>query len=321
MADTSRINRLVGILSLIDKGSRVTPRSLAEHFGVSEQTIYRDMRVLVIDYPIRFDSEHGSYRFADGYSLKKIDLTKNEIKAVLASKAILQKLGTGISTAFDGLVKKVQDEASCRTGKRLAGAGQQYWFDIDPVADFQAIQQQFDVIQCAIEEHVRVAIEYTTMHDQKTTSRQIDPYGLFYSSGVWYTLAYCHLRNETRTFALDRIKNIETTDIPFAVPKGFSIDKYFEGGWRILKNGEPLAIKLWFSAAVARWVMRRKWHPSQQIKKNADGSIVFNVTVNGTEELRRWIYHWGINCRVLSPAYLRKEVAAELNAMAKMYSK
>jgi len=55
MADTSRINRLVSILGMIDKGKSATPRGLAEHFGVSEQTIYRDMRVLDLDYPIRFD--------------------------------------------------------------------------------------------------------------------------------------------------------------------------------------------------------------------------------------------------------------------------
>jgi len=238
---------------------------------------------------------------------------------LLASRAVVSKLGAGVSGAFDNLLKKVQTDTGCKTQQRISTASQAYWFDIDEAADFTAIQPQFDAIQNAIEEKVRLEIEYVGMGDREKNVRQVDPYGLFYSCGVWYMLAYCHLRKDIREFALDCMRKFKTTDTPYALPKGFSMDKYFEGGWHIITCGEPIEVKLRFSSDVARWITRKKWHPTQKIETKKDGSIVFKVTLNGTEEIRRWIYHWGSNCEVLGPKNFRKEVAEELKAMAGVY--
>ena len=51
MADLKRINRMVGILSMIDGRERVTPKGLADHFGTSERSIYRDIKALLVDFP------------------------------------------------------------------------------------------------------------------------------------------------------------------------------------------------------------------------------------------------------------------------------
>ena len=60
MADLKRINRMVGILSLIDRSGKVTPKGLAEKFAVAERTIYRDMESLSADFPIYFNEAIGS---------------------------------------------------------------------------------------------------------------------------------------------------------------------------------------------------------------------------------------------------------------------
>ena len=83
MADMKRINRMVSILSMIERGGKVTPKGLAEHFSASERSIYRDIKDLITDFSIHFDDEKGSYRFVEGYSLKKLDLTTDEVKAIL----------------------------------------------------------------------------------------------------------------------------------------------------------------------------------------------------------------------------------------------
>ena len=322
MADVKRLNRLVEMLRIIDKGEKVTAGSFADHFGIAQRTVYRDLTALGgAQFPIYFDEERESYRFTEGYSFKKVDLTPNEIRALLASKAVISKLGKGVSDAYDSLMQKVKVEAGCKTSQRLATASKAYWFDIDPAADFTSIQKQYDAVQEALENNVRLQIEYQGMNDQEKSTRQIDPYGLFYSCGVWYTLAYCHLRKDTREFALDCIKKIKITDMPYSIPKTFSMDKYFEGGWHIITCGEPVEVKLWFSNDVARWITRKKWHPTQNIETKKDGSIIFKVTLQGTEELRRWIYHWGSNCEVLAPKSFRREVAEELKSMAAVYRK
>ncbi len=156
------------------------------------------------------------------------------------------------------------------------------------------------------------------MGDRQKKIRQVDPYGLFYSCGVWYMLAYCHLRKDIRQFALDCIRKFKATYTPYVVPKDFSMDKYFEGGWHIITCGEPVEVRLRFSSDVARWVTRRKWHPTQKIEPRKDGSILFEGRVNGTEELRRWIYNLGTNCEVLAPKSLKRS-GRELKSMAAVY--
>ncbi len=61
--------------------------------------------------------------------------------------------------------------------------------------------------------------------------------------------------------------------------------------------------------------------PSERIEKRKDGAIIYRVTVRGTREIQRWIYHWGPNCEVLSPLSFRKKVQAELSAMLSVYRK
>jgi len=321
MADVKRINRMVEILGLIDSGKAITPKGLAKHFGVAERTIYRDMACFPSEYPLYFDEEHGSYRFTAGYSLKKIDLSPDEIRAVLASKAVVSKLGHGVSKAYQGLMNKIKAGSSQTTGQRIKDNEGHYWFDIDPADNFADIQDRYEAIQRALDENVGLEITYQAMHGQKITERRIDPYGLFFSSGIWYVLAYCHKYCDVRQFALDCIKNLEITDRRYAIPKDFSMDTYFQSGWHIYKQGEPVEIKLRFSKDVARWITRKRWHPTEKVETKKDGSIIYRVTVQGTREIQRWIYHWGPNCEVLSPLPFRKEVQAELRAMLAVYSK
>ncbi len=321
MADIKRVDRMWEILAMIDRGERHRPGSLARHFRVCDNTIYRDLRVLARHFPLYFDDEQGCYRFTEGYSFKKVDLSPNEVKAVLLGRAVLDRLGAGVAQGIDSLMKKLKVQIGCSTDPTLAKARKDYWFDIDPVEDFRRIEPQFRALQLALENRTVLDISYARMYDQQETRRKIEPYGLFYSSGVWYAVARCRDQKAIRIFALDRIADVRSAGEQYAVPKGFSLEKYFQGGWHFISSGRPVQVRLRFTADVARWVTRRKWHPTQKIATRKDGSILFTVTLKGTEEIRRWVYHWGPNCEVLAPKEFRSEVARELRSMVKVYDK
>jgi len=103
-------------------------------------------------------------------------------------------------------------------------------------------------------------------------------------------LAYCNMRNEIRSFALDCINEFKITNT------------------------------LRFSKDVARWIKRRKWHPDQIIKERKDGSIIFKVKLQGTKELKWWTYHWAPYCEILSPPELRKEAKEEIRKLGRVYA-
>ncbi len=76
-----------------------------------------------------------------------------------------------------------------------------------------------------------------------------------------------------------------------------------------------------FGKEYAHWIKRREWHPTQQIEEKPDGSIIFRVTLEGTMEIKWWIYHWIPYCKVIAPAGLRKEMIQEMKAMTGVYER
>ena len=87
----------------------------------------------------------------------------------------------------------------------------------------------------------------------------------------------------------------------------------------MIPHGKPVEVILKFSERYARWITRRKWHPTQDIEEQKDGSIIFKAMIEGTRELKWWTYHWIPYCKILAPAELRKEVAEDMRAMLKVY--
>jgi predicted DNA-binding transcriptional regulator YafY len=84
----------------------------------------------------------------------------------------------------------------------------------------------------------------------------------------------------------------------------------FERAWDIIADQEPVEVVLRFSPEVAARVQEARWHPSQRVEVQADGSLLWRATVAGSIEIRLWVLSWGADVEVLGPAELRDDVAA-----------
>ena len=71
-----------------------------------------------------------------------------------------------------------------------------------------------------------IEIVYYTMSRKKETKRKVDPYRIWFFNGTFYLIGYCHLRNEVRVFALDRIKMLHQTKEPFEVAEDFDFEQF-----------------------------------------------------------------------------------------------
>jgi len=116
-----RVERLLGILNHIEKG-QATHQRLAEIFGVCERTIYRDMRILMSCYPVYYDQERGRYRFTEGYSLKAINLSFGEIRALHYAWSIISMQGGELAEAYERVIRKLKVETGETTQMRLEKA-------------------------------------------------------------------------------------------------------------------------------------------------------------------------------------------------------
>ena len=148
-------------------------------------------------------------------------------------------------------------------------------------------------------------------------ARNLDPYRVWYRSGGLYVVGHDHKSGELRTFAVDRIREIESTGEPFTVADDFDFEAYIGSSFGVI--AEPATtVRIRFDKRWADYVAERTWHPSQQIAKRRGGRIELTMEVGGTADLRTWILSFGDGAEVLEPETLREEVAQELaGALAK----
>ncbi len=320
---TKHLHRLLSILRSLDNRERINPGSLATKFNTSTRTIQRDIQVLNSSgFAIVFDKERNMYMFANpDYTLRDLNLTNDELMALIMGGQIARNLGAPFEKAFKTLLKKARRDTDYLTRERAKTLGKESRFlvHIDPLENFEKIEKQYRAIDEAMTKGLKLEITYHAMKSDEITTRLIAPYGLIFNYGLWYVIGYCYMRKTIRVFALDCIKKFRLTTKPYTVPQDFSMEKYFEPGWSMIRYGKPVEVVLEFSKEYARWIKRRKWHPTQRIEEKEDGSIIFSVTVEGTRELKWWTYHWIPYCKVIKPPELREEVKKEIKALARVY--
>ncbi|MDP2681218.1 MAG: transcriptional regulator [Deltaproteobacteria bacterium] len=324
-ASTKKLHRLIAILRMLDSRERCTLKKLAEKFCISTRTIERDIEDLnSAGFSIIFVKEENTYKFTDSdYTLRDLDLNKDELAFMLIGRQFAHNLGKPFEKACQSLLKKAHKDTGIKTRERIKGVEEKphFWVGMDQMEEFETVEKQYNAINEAMDRKQEVEILYKAMKNQEETRRNIAPYVLFFHEGLWYVIGYCHLRNEIRFLALDCIKEIKITNDSYTIPDDFDINEYFKPGWRMRRYGAPVEVVLKFSERYARWIKRRKWHPTRVIEEQKDGSIIFKVKVEGTVELKWWIYHWIPHVEVLSPPELKQEMIEEMRGMLEVYEK
>jgi len=126
-----------------------------------------------------------------------------------------------------------------------------------------------------------VEIVYYTMSRKKESKRRVDPYKIWFFNGTFYLIGHCHVKQEVRVFALDRIKMLHQTNDTFEIPEAFSFEDFTKPSFGVFQ-GDPTMVKVWFSPDAAGYVKEKIWHENQQLHPQKDGSLIFKAEVAGT---------------------------------------
>ncbi|MEO5940402.1 MAG: WYL domain-containing protein, partial [Candidatus Limnocylindrales bacterium] len=124
-----------------------------------------------------------------------------------------------------------------------------------------------------------------------------------------YLIGWDETRDAMRTFKIERIRDVSLTPDGFPAA-GAEVDGMFERAWDIIADQEPVEVELRFGATVASRVREARWHPTEQVREESDGSLTWRATVAGPIEIRLWILSWGDDVEVIGPVTLREDVAA-----------
>ena len=123
-----------------------------------------------------------------------------------------------------------------------------------------------------------------------------------------------------RTLKLERIRRVALLDERYTIPADFDTRGLLANAWGIwYTEAEPVTVVLRFSAQVAGRVEETHWHPSEQVRREPDGSLIWQAEIAEPQEMLPWIRGWGADCEVLEPEALRDELTGTARALAERY--
>jgi predicted DNA-binding transcriptional regulator YafY len=180
--------------------------------------------------------------------------------------------------------------------------------------------ENFEEIGAALLKRNRLEIAYYSKSKDEETAREISPQRLIYYRENWYLDAYCHLRNDLRSFAVDGIRSALLTNKKAQEVTEKECHEHFAESYGIFSGKATQRAKLRFTPEHARWVAGEHWHGQQVGSFDKEGFYLLEFDFNQDPELIMDILKHGSGVEVMGPASLKNKVRAELDKALKSYS-
>ena len=297
---------------------------LAHDLEVVKRTVYRDLDALMFaGFPVVSEKRDGIvyYRFLESFKLGDVPFTPDEILALAFGEDLLRVLeGTVFHDSIRSALAKIRAGLSPELSAYLARLGESFRVLPGPHKSYSHLRETIQLLNEAVLDQRTVRMRYRTGATGAESTRELDPYRIWYRGGGLYAVGHDHKSGELRTFAVDRIQTLEATDARFEVRSDFDFEAYIGDSFGVI--AEPaITVRILFEPRWAGYVSERTWHPSQQLEERPGGRVLLSMEAGGSAELRTWILSFGDGAEVLEPASLRESVVAELRGALERYSK
>lgn len=296
-----KIDRVIGILSILLQREKVTASELAEKFEVSRRTIIRDIEEInKAGIPIvTFQGQGGGISVMDGFRLDRTLLSNDDMKAILAGLKSLDSVSD--TKRYRQLMSKLSAENSDTINME-----NQIIIDLSSW-DKAAVSDKIELIKNAIDS--RLKIRFTYFSPVGETVREIEPYHLVFQWSSWYVWGYCTLRNDYRMFKLTRLTDLECTNESCELRE---VPEYTCDKLRHTKGEIEATVK--FDKSL-KWRIIDEFG-TELPRFDENGDILLTFTWSDVPSFYSYILSFGDKAEILSP----KEYRSEFNEMIKRIS-
>jgi predicted DNA-binding transcriptional regulator YafY len=222
----NRIDRLFGILVLLQSKKYVTAEALGEKFGISVRTVYRDIKALCEQgIPISFE-QHKGYFIVQGYFLPPVSFSFEEASSVLLMENLVYGFADrSVHKHYSAALNKIKAVLRSSQKERLDVLNQNIRLQLPA-----CINNDFDyltILQAAVSSRHIVEMEYKN-NNNEVSKRTIEPIGLIFYAFSWHVIGWCHMRQDYRDFKIVRILKLKNTGTPFLKQDHVSVSDYMK---------------------------------------------------------------------------------------------
>lgn len=322
--------RLMSLRTLLETSSGLSVYDVMERLSVSKRSAWRLLRALEASgEPLYQDTVDRKtvFRLKPVAGRLSLRITTSQMVSLFLSRRVFDFLsGTGFREDLDEVFEKLRAALHGRDAK-LAQNLDRKLYDVNE-APHRYGRRQADVgeLVTALLKEEKLDVVYESRGGQRS-SFVLRPYSLLvYKKGLYVAGerepkkgATERAKRETRIFALDAFKKLRwLRGEGFDYPKRHDPSKLTDGAFGLFR-GEPTRVRIRFDADVARYVERRRWHPTARVKKLPSGEIELEMRVAGTTEVVSWVLGFGKKAQVLEPVALVEQIEDEVRGMASRY--
>jgi len=304
------LERMLRIHQAIQTGKYPNASTLASSMEVSTKSVYRDIEFMRdrLQLPLEFDNTRNGYFYTEEVAaFPTVQITEGELFALLvAEKALQQYRGTTFEGPLLSAFKKMSASLPDTISLNLAEWEQTISFRMRAVPNLNLVI--FDALSKAMASRHQIELVYRKPGRRETETRIVDPYHLANINGEWFLFAYCHLRNDIRTFVPARIQSVRETGETFVRPKNFSLENRLRGSFGVITGTGNFEVAIRFSERVADYIREKKWHDSQELRELNNGEVELRLKLSSLAEVERWVLSWGGDAIVVQPPELVEAV-------------
>ncbi|MCW1922716.1 YafY family transcriptional regulator [Luteolibacter arcticus] len=313
----NRIDRLTGMILLLQGQRVITAEQIAGHFEISVRTVYRDLSALgEAGVPIIAEAGVG-YSLVRGYHMPPVMFTEDEGAALFMSGEVTEQIA-------DESLKQSLRSALLKVRSVLPQEKRDYlhrlkdavgvWFRRPD--DGAARRESLMPIQDAIVRRLCLAICYNTANRGALTDRVVEPLGLIFYSRQWHLIAWCRVRRDFRDFRLDRVARWEVLGECFEGHAGFSVKEFLREN--IECHELTPATVLVEREVLERFRMEMPCTPvSDEVQR--DGRVKLELLSFSIPWMAEWLLGFGRRVEAVHPPELREQMGEIALAMVERY--
>jgi predicted DNA-binding transcriptional regulator YafY len=303
--------RLLTVLELLQARGSITGAELAERLEVDVRSVRRYITMLR-DIGIPIDAERGragAYHLRPGFRLPPLMFNEDEILAVVIGLLISRQLALTDVAGIESAAAKIERVLPVELRQRVLALQDTLAFNVQPKRTALS-GELIATLSLATHQQRRVELHYHSTKDELTI-RAIDPYGLVYHAGFWYTAGFCHLRQDLRVFRLDRIHHLRLRDETFTRPASFDTTAHILESIATMPGSWTVEVLLEMPLDEAQQVIPR----DMAVLTPQDDGVLMRVTTNNLPWLARFLAQLSCRLRIIQPDEMRaalREVGEQL---------
>jgi len=288
-----KIDRLLGIITVLLQREKVTAPELALKFEVSRRTINRDVEdICKAGIPIiTYQGGDGGISIAEGYKIDKTVISVDELQNIMAGLKSLESVSE--SSEIKRLIMKLSPN-------KPATVSMKDKVIIDLASHYKnSLSDKISLFKSAISQSRLVGFDYYS--NKGISKRSIEPYFITFKWSSWYIYGFCTSKKEFRLFKLNRLWNqllteehFEPQDIP---NEDYNFDNYFNDEIRII---------ILFDKAV-EYLLVEEYGPNSY-ETTDEGKLRFSVGFTNRDHMIRWILSFGNKATVIEPIEIKEQI-------------